>query len=50
VRGWLRRLIKRIRQHWPETRITIRGDSHYGREEAMTWCEFATVLAADPYG
>jgi hypothetical protein len=39
VRGWLRRLIKRIRQHWPETRITIRGDSHYGREEAMSWCE-----------
>ena len=28
-----------IRRHWPNTRITIRGDSHYGREEAMTWCE-----------
>jgi hypothetical protein len=39
VRGWLRRLIKRIRRHWPRTRITIRGDSHYGREEAMSWCE-----------
>jgi len=39
VRNWLRRLIKRIRQHWPKTRITIRGDGHYGREEAMTWCE-----------
>jgi len=39
VRGWLRRLIHRIRQHWPSTRITIRGDSHYGREEAMSWCE-----------
>jgi len=35
----LRRLIKRIRQHWPKTRITIRGDGHYGREEAMSWCE-----------
>ena len=34
VRAWLRRLIKRIRRHWPKTRITIRGDSHYGREEA----------------
>src|SRR6516165_8505250 len=33
VRAWLRRLIKRIRRHWPKTRITIRGDSHYGREE-----------------
>lgn len=39
VRTWLRRLIKRIRQHWPKTRITIRGDGHYGREEAMSWCE-----------
>ncbi len=39
VRNWLRRLIKRIRQHWPKTRIAIRGDGHYGREEAMTWCE-----------
>jgi hypothetical protein len=39
VRAWLRRLIKRVRRHWPSTRITIRGDSHYGREEAMSWCE-----------
>jgi hypothetical protein len=39
VRAVLRRLIKRIRRHWPGTRITIRGDSHYGREEAMSWCE-----------
>ncbi len=39
VRAWLRRLIKHIRRHWPKTRITIRGDGHYGREEAMTWCE-----------
>jgi hypothetical protein len=39
VRALLRRLIKRIRRHWPRTRITIRGDSHYGREEAMSWCE-----------
>src|SRR6516162_8692244 len=39
VRAWLRRLIKRMRRHWPNTHITIRGDSHYGREEAMSWCE-----------
>ena len=25
--------------HWPETKLTIRGDSHYGRLEAMAWCE-----------
>jgi Transposase DDE domain group 1 len=35
----LSRLIGRIRRHWPNTHITIRGDGHYGREEVMTWCE-----------
>ena len=32
-------LIRRLRRHWPHTRITIRGDSHYGRPEVMAWCE-----------
>src|SRR5438046_2881528 len=39
VRGHLRRLIRRIRRHWPATRITIRGDGHYGRPEVMEWCD-----------
>jgi hypothetical protein len=39
VRAHLRRLVHRIRMHWPRTRITFRGDSHYGRKEAMEWCE-----------
>jgi hypothetical protein len=39
VRSHLRRLVRRIRRHWPNTVITIRGDSHYGRWEAMEWCE-----------
>jgi hypothetical protein len=39
VRGQLRRLVRRLRKHWPTTKITIRGDSHYGRREAMAWCE-----------
>jgi DDE family transposase len=39
VRAHLRRLVRRIRMHWPETKITFRGDSHYGRKEAMEWCE-----------
>ena len=39
VTGHLRRLVRCIRGHWPHTRITIRGDSHYGRREAMEWCE-----------
>jgi hypothetical protein len=39
VRGHIRRIVRRIRSHWPHTRLTIRGDSHYGRHEAMAWCE-----------
>jgi hypothetical protein len=35
----LRRLVHRIRRHWPATRLTIRGDGHYGRPEVMAWCE-----------
>jgi hypothetical protein len=39
VRTVIKHLTRRIRSHWPATRITWRGDSHYGRTEAMTWCE-----------
>src|SRR5215208_928989 len=39
VRGHLRRLVRRIRHHWPTTRITLRGDAHYGRPEVMDWCD-----------
>ena len=39
VRTVIKHLARRIRRHFPKTRITWRGDSHYGRAEAMTWCE-----------
>ena len=39
VRGHLRRLVRHIRRRWPQTRLTIRGDGHYGRPEVMDWCE-----------
>jgi hypothetical protein len=39
IRGHVRRLIRRIRSHWPDTRITLRGDGHYARPEVMAWCE-----------
>ena len=39
VRSVLKHLVRRIRRHWPRTRIVFRGDSHYGRPEAMAWCE-----------
>jgi Transposase DDE domain group 1 len=39
IRGHLRRMVRRIRSQWPNTRLTIRGDGHYGRPEVMAWCE-----------
>jgi len=39
VRGHIRRLVRAIRRHWQTTRITIRGEGHYGRPEVMDWCE-----------
>jgi hypothetical protein len=39
VRAVLKHLVRRLRRHWPHTRITFRGDSHYARPEAMAWCE-----------
>src|SRR3982075_4042895 len=39
IRAHLRRLVRRIRKRWPASRITIRGDGHYGRPEVMEWCD-----------
>jgi len=39
IAGHVRRLIRRIRRHWPETRILLRGDGHYARPEVMVLCE-----------
>jgi hypothetical protein len=35
----VKHVTKRLRQHWPHTRVVWRGDSHYGRVEAMEWAE-----------
>ena len=35
----LARLVKQLRQAWPEVRIIVRGDSGFCREELMAWCE-----------
>jgi hypothetical protein len=43
VRGHVRRLVRRIRRHWPATRLTLRGDGHYARPEVMAWCEANAV-------
>src|ERR1700675_1133592 len=37
VRTVIKHVTKRVRRHWPKTRIVWRGDSHYGRAEAMEW-------------
>jgi hypothetical protein len=39
VRTVIKHVTKRMRKHWPKTRIIWRGDSHYGRVEAMEWGE-----------
>jgi Transposase DDE domain group 1 len=39
VRTVIRHVSKRLRRHWPKTRIVWRGDSHYGRVEAMEWAD-----------
>ena len=43
VRAVLYLLIKQIRAKWPNTAITIRGDSHYGGPEVLEWCEKSRV-------
>jgi hypothetical protein len=39
VRTVIKHVTRRLRRHWPHTRIVWRGDSHYGRVEAMEWAE-----------
>jgi hypothetical protein len=39
VRTVIKHVTRHIRRRWPSTRIIWRGDSHYGRVEAMAWCE-----------
>ena len=35
----LTRIIAQIRDAWPTTRIVVRGDSGFCREDIMSWCE-----------
>ncbi len=32
-------LVERIREHFPKTRIVLRGDSGFARDSLMDWCE-----------
>jgi hypothetical protein len=35
----LERLVGRIRGHWPQVQVVLRGDSGFAREQIMAWCE-----------
>jgi Transposase DDE domain group 1 len=35
----VQRIVKQVREKWPEVRIILRGDSGFSREAIMTWCE-----------
>jgi hypothetical protein len=37
------RIVKQIRQRWPEVQIILRGDSGFCGDELMAWCEQNTV-------
>ena len=39
VRTVIKHLTKRIQKTWSSANIVWRGDSHYGRAEAMDWCD-----------
>ncbi|HXV06721.1 MAG TPA: transposase, partial [Burkholderiales bacterium] len=39
VRTVVKHVTRRLKMHWPRTRLIWRGDSHYGRNEVMQWCE-----------
>jgi len=40
----LKRLIKRIRSHWPKTLILFRGDSHFCTPEVLQYCQKHDLL------
>jgi hypothetical protein len=35
----IQRIVKQVRESWPQVRIILRGDSGFSRDAIMTWCE-----------
>lgn len=35
----IQRIVAQLRRHWPETRIILRGDSGFCRDNLVQWCE-----------
>src|SRR5499433_734952 len=42
----LKRLVKRLRQAWPDTWFILRGDSHFAYPEVMAWIEAQAHLSS----
>src|SRR5580700_5979944 len=38
IKPFLRRLLRAIHAHWPNTEILLRADSHYCGPEVLDWC------------
>jgi hypothetical protein len=35
----VQRMVARIRERWPDTRLVLRADSGFARDDLMAWCE-----------
>jgi hypothetical protein len=46
VRCVIKHVTKRLRKHWPNTRIVWRGDGHYGRVENGRKATAPTIFSA----
>jgi hypothetical protein len=38
IASFIKKLIGRLRKHWPNTMIIVRGDSHFASKDFMRWC------------
>jgi hypothetical protein len=41
--GEVQRIVRQIRARWPKTRIILRADSGFCREQLLAWCETSAV-------
>ncbi len=39
ARQEVQRIVAQVRKRWPKTRIVLRADSGFAREDLMVWCE-----------
>lgn len=38
IASFIKKLIRHLRKHWPNTMIIVRGDSHFASKDFMQWC------------